>query len=112
MKISSRKLNSIIRESIEAVLGNDSKERAKEEIYNVISRCCDDTDRWNDARDNGRGAGDSSEYLLPAVNRLMDIIKEYGLSSEEYDNIVDHIMLPMASKMNFYYYDLQEYLNS
>lgn len=109
MRISNRKLYSIIKESIESVLNAGSTTKARKEIQSVIMNCIQDVDDYNDARDSGEDV-DPDEHLVSACSQLMDIIRKYRLSPEEYDDIVSRISLPMASKMNFYYYDLKNYL--
>lgn len=108
--INEEQLRSYIREAILEAMCEIGEEDVNNRIYSIITDCIQKINDWNNANDNGEDAGDSAEFLMPSVKQLLSVIKEYGLSPDEYNSIVDSLPIPMADKMNFYYYDLVDYI--
>lgn len=108
--INEEQLRSYIREAILEAMDEMGEEDVNNRIYSIITDCIQKINDWNNANDNGEDAGDSAEFLMLSVKQLLSVIKEYGLSPDEYNSIVDSLPIPMADKMNFYYYDLVDYI--
>lgn len=108
--INEEQLRSYIREAILEAMGEMGQGDANDKIQSIIIDCIQRIDNWNTANDNGEDVGDSAEFLIPSIKQLLSVIKEYRLSPDEYNSIIDSLPIPMADKMNFYYHDLIDYI--
>lgn len=108
--INEEQLRSYIRKTLMETIDEMNGEDVNDKIYSIVTDCIQKIDDWNTANDNGDSIGNIDDSVTPSIRQLLSIIQDYDLKPEEYNSIIDSLPIPMADKMNFYYYDLVDYI--